>query len=96
MKRLLEDNTGAVRAEIEITSVSENLFSGYIVKQNFTTEQIEAFKEFENLANNQALSLIDKTSNKIDSFGFRLKSDEMSILDLQIWDMKDLSFRKSN
>ena len=93
MKRLLKDNIGVIRAEIEITSVSKDLYSGYIIQQSFTNEQIESFKEYEYLVNNQSLSLLDIIESKIESFGFKLKDESNSIFDLQIWDMKDLSFR---
>lgn len=96
MKRKIEDNTGIIRAEIEITSVSDNLFSGTIIKHNFSDEQIKLFKEYENLVNNQVLSLLDEIENKIESFGFKLNEDMIAIFDLQIWNLKELSFRKKS
>jgi len=94
MIQLLEDNTGEIRAEIEITSISGDLYSGHIVTQKFTGEQIELFKEYENIVNNQALSILDEVENKIESFGFKLKNESLCIFDLQIWNMNKLSFRK--
>lgn len=94
MRKALEDNTRTIRAEIEITSVSEDLYSGYIVNQSFTDDQINSIKEYEELVNNQAFSLLDKIESRIESFGFKLKNEETTIFDLQIWNMKDFSFRK--
>lgn len=94
MRQLLEDNTGEIRAEIEIRTVSKNLFYGNIIQQSFTNIQIEYFKEYESLVNNQVLSLLDKVENKIEEFGFKLKDEKIKIFDLQIWNMKNISFRK--
>lgn len=96
MKQLLEDKDGIIRAEIEIISIKENLFSGKIIRHSFSEYQIQVLKEYEDLVNNQAFSLLDEIEDKIASFGFKLKGVDFIIDDLQIWNMKDISFRKNN
>ena len=64
MRKLLEDNTGIIRAEIEITSISENLFSGIVINENFTQEQKLLFSEFEQKVNQQIFSSLDEIEAK--------------------------------
>lgn len=94
MRQIIEDKDGIIRAEIEIDSIKSNLFTGKIICDSFSEYQIKIFKEFEDLVNNQVFSLLDEVVNKIASFGFKLKGKDFQIFDLQIWEMKEFSFRK--
>ena len=93
MTKLLEDNTGMIRAEIEIKSISENLFTGIIKQENFTQEQKLLFNEFEQTVNEHAFSLLDDIEAKIEGLGFKIKNEDASIYDLQVWSLNNLSYR---
>ncbi len=94
MKQMLEDKSGINRAKIEVNLIKENLYSGEIIKNLFSANQIKAFKEYEDLVNNQVFSSLDKLEEKIVSFGFKLKGERSKVYDLQIWDLKRISFKK--
>lgn len=93
MKGIIEDVDGIKRAEIKIDSNQGNLFCGEIIIHTFTKNQMQTFKEFEELVNDQVFSLLDEVEEKIDSFGFKWKEKNSSIVDFQIYNMKTFSFR---
>ena len=94
IKKYLIEESGKIRAEIEINSISKDLYSGIIIKEYFTIEQKELFKEFELLVNDQVLSLLDKIEKGIEDLGFKIKGEQGKLLDLQIWNLKEISYEK--
>lgn len=93
MKGVIEDLNGVKRAEIKIDSIQENLFCGEIIKNLFSKNQQLAFNNLEELVNNQVLSLIDEAEEKINSFGFIWREKNRRIVDFQIYNGKDFSFK---
>ena len=94
MKKIIEDKNGIEKAEILITSIKTNIFSGEIISNSFNDSEKELFLEFQALVNSQVFSLLDGVERKIESKGFKIRGEAYPIYDLQIWDMKTFSFRK--
>jgi len=94
LKLTLVDHTRRESIEILIESQKDHLVQGVVVSHNLTPEVSNLFKEFEYLVNNFVIGeLLDDVSTKIDSYGWRSIEKEWIIRDLQIFEMKLVSFR---
>lgn len=88
-----DDIGGAI---IEIAPYEDNIYTGQILGHDFTHEQIQVFTEYENLINEQVISLTDELEEKISAFEFKIKEEDWEIYDLQIWELSNISFRIKN
>jgi len=87
MKQIvLQDKEENEVAEIEVQSIKNGLVSGRMLKQSFSIEQENQFKEFEELVNEQVFSLLDEIIEKIDANGYRIKNKDWEIYDIQIFE----------
>lgn len=93
MIKTLSDKDGKIKAKIKVKTVNMNLFSGEIISHSFSETQIKILMEYENLVNNQVFSLLDHREEKIESWGLKLKEENRRIFDVQIWNLKEISFR---
>lgn len=92
MIQILEDKTGVQRAEIIITTKEGNLVEGSIINHSFTNEQVAIFEEFCEVINDQIFSVLDEIEDRIESFGFKIRYEKRKIFDLQIYNLKTISF----
>ncbi len=86
MNLQVSDQNDKIVVTIRIQEIKEDTYMGEILMSEFTSAQSDAFKEFEDAANNQVLSIIDELSDTIDSFGFKLTNNGAEISDFQIFD----------
>ena len=93
---VIDNNRGEKVATVLIEKIKGDFCSGKIMKHSFTKAQIDTIIEHEEMINNQVFSLSDEMENKINSLEFSLRDSHQKIYDLQIWNLKEISFRIEN
>ena len=93
----LQDKRGRKLGTILVERCEGNLRVGKIVPEEWPTDLQEVFSRYEQLINDQVLSILDEVEKEIDAYGFRVSSGSTQngepITDLQITSDHRVSFR---
>ena len=86
------DEQGNLLAVIQVDEYASNRFEGVILSSKFPNELMELLREFEGLANEQALSLLDEVERKIAAYNLVLAERNAHISKLQLWGENGIHF----
>lgn len=94
MKLTLTDKNKQQKAELLVKSNANNLVQGVLVSHEFDDALIRQITQLEELVNNFVIGeLTDKVIQQLDAYDWQIEGKDWSIHDLQIFNLKDFSFK---
>ncbi|MEM6842127.1 MAG: hypothetical protein AAF632_07860 [Bacteroidota bacterium] len=78
-KLQLLDYSDSKVAEVIVKKNTSGLFTGYLLSNSFTDDQLKIFRAFEDNVNSNVLSNLDALTQQIEAFGLKVINPASSI-----------------